>query len=149
MPINSRAKGQTGEREIATALNKVVIEVEEANGIYRPDDAMPQVQRNQNQSAVGGDDLIGTYNFSIEIKNQKDLSVNTWWKQACASAARQGKQPVLIYKIHRKGWKVVMGGGIGHQDGNNLPKAWTPVARLEVELDDFVNLFREVVRKAL
>lgn len=153
-PVKSRrsasavAKGKNGERDIAKRLNEAVKAVYEANGLDW-DDEFPQVQRNQNQSAVGGDDLVGTYNFSIEIKNHANPSPNVWWKQAVASAARTGRQPVVIYKIPRVGWRVIMGGGINHVAGNHLPGVWSAVQRVEIDIDDFVTLFTEVTRKSL
>lgn len=144
----SVAKGKTGERDVAKRLNDALKPIYEARHIPW-DDSCPQVQRNQNQSAVGGDDLVGTFNFSIEVKNHATPAPNVYWKQALASAARTGKQPVVIYKIPRVGWRVIMGGGIKHEAGGGLPGLWMPVGRLEISLDDFVELFADVARHSM
>lgn len=116
-----------------------------------PPDWTPQVQRNQNQSAVGGDDLIGTYDFSIEIKRQEALSLDKWWKQACVSASRQGKIPVVIYKQNRKPWRVMIGGYIVHPSVKpaDPKKVFIAVPRMEVNLEDFERLFAAVVQASL
>ena len=95
--INVRQKGQEGEREVARALNVVICEVLKAHGIPPPPKDV--VQRNQNQSAVGGSDLSNTFNLAIEVKRQEELSVNTWWKQCEKSAMENpGDVPVLVYR---------------------------------------------------
>lgn len=138
MGINIRTKGQTGEREIANALNDIVLEVCASKGYAVPD--KPPVQRNQNQSAVGGSDLTNPFGLCIEIKRQEQISVNTWWKQ-CAQAAHEfGGLPVLIYRQNRKGWRVVM----------NLYFPWlagepAQAVRGEVEYEQFLLWFRTVV----
>lgn len=144
----SVAKGKTGERDVAKRLNDALKLVYDEKGLPW-DDAVPVVQRNQNQSAVGGDDLVGTFNFSIEVKNHATPAPNVYWKQALASAARTGLQPVVIYKINRVGWRVIMGGGIQHIAGNRLPGLWMPVSRLEITIDDFIELFKDVARHSL
>lgn len=147
--VHAANKGKAGEQDIARRMNDIVEEeYVKAHGAL-PEGWVTTVQRNQNQSAVGGDDLVGTFNFSIEIKNQKELSLNTWWKQSIASAARQGKQPVLIYKVFRKGWEVLMGGAIKHEAMNGRPAVYARCSRLQVSLDDFLDLWREVVRQSL
>lgn len=101
MPINIRAKGANGERKIATDLNDIINGVILGRGGALP--VKPIVQRNQNQSAVGGGDLTGTFGLSIEVKCQEALSVNTWWKQCVEASKRNGEQPVLLYKQNNKG----------------------------------------------
>lgn len=150
MPINGRTKGHDAERDIARRFNEIVeTTYRQVTGNELPEDWTPQVQRNQNQSAVGGDDLIGTYGFSIEVKRQEALSLDKWWKQACLSAGRQGKTPVVIFKQNRKPWRVLMGGGISHPLCKDGAVAWITVPRLEVSLEDFERLFTEVCRKSL
>lgn len=130
MTINGRTKGHTAERQIAKALNEIYNEVCQERGMPLPD--VPTIQRNQNQSAVGGDDLTGTMNYSIEVKRQEDLSLNSWWKQAVASAARQGKTPVVIFKQNRLKWRVLTVGQFGAR-----------VFRVEISFEDFCLLFRD------
>ena len=102
MGINIRIKGAAGEREIIEALNTILAELHE----NKP---FPTVQRNQNQSAVGGADLINTFQLVIEVKRQEQLAVETWWKQCVTSANRiPGGTPVLVYRQNRQPWRVVM-----------------------------------------
>lgn len=148
--INSRTKGHDAERDIAKRLNDIVEAVYRANHGELPENWTPQVQRNQNQSAVGGDDLIGTYQFSIEIKRQEQLSLDKWWAQARASASRQGKVPVVIFKQSRQPWRVLIGGGIAHPGiMMGLPAIWMSCGRVEVKLEDFEELFTKVVKASM
>lgn len=148
--INSRTKGHDAERDIAKRLNDIVEVIRTAYRGPLPEDWTPQVQRNQNQSAVGGDDLIGTYQFSIEIKRQEQLSLDKWWEQACASASRQGKVPVVIFKQSRQPWRVLIGGGIAHPGLSMVaPAIWHKCGRVEVKLEDFEELFAKVVKASM
>ena len=80
------------------------------------------VQRNQNQSAVGGGD-INILGLSVEVKRCETLAVEQWWRQCETSAMRNGDVPVLIYRQNRKAWQVVMparvnlpnGAQVGHR----------------------------------
>jgi hypothetical protein len=108
--INIRAKGAEGEREVARALNQVVEEILTA---YRWDEeiiagARRCIQRNQNQSAVGGNDLSNVFGLSIEVKRQEELSVESWWCQCVSSAMRNNEFPVLIYRKNHQKWNVVL-----------------------------------------
>lgn len=109
MSINIRQKGFNGEREVATLLNGLVMQVMRELGF--PEDrvlaAATTVQRNQNQSAVGGADLSNTFGLAIEVKRHENLSgFNGWWKQCLAAAERNGEIPVLIYRQNRSPWIV-------------------------------------------
>lgn len=106
MTINIRQKGANAERELATELNLIVNGVLSRNGFPLP--AKPIIQRNQNQSAVGGSDLTFPVPIALEVKRQEQLSVNTWWRQTEVAAKEFGGTPVLIYKQSRKPWTVVM-----------------------------------------
>jgi len=108
MGINVRQKGASGEREIADAMNYILYQV--AKELEFPEEqclkAMSSIQRNQNQTAVGGNDLTHTLGLSIEIKRQEQLSLSTWWAQCAAAAQRHNELPVLIYRQNRKPWRV-------------------------------------------
>lgn len=110
MPINRQAKGKDAEREVANELNVALNGILVTLGVPLPQ--VPYIQRNQNQSAVGGKDLTGTFDLCIEIKRQETLSVNTWWAQCLAAARRNGEKPVLIYRQNRQAWAVVMEVGL-------------------------------------
>lgn len=94
--VNARTKGAAGERKVATELNEIIYIELHKRGLPIP--ASPIVQRNQNQSAVGGADLINTLGYSIEVKCQEVLNVKAWWKQALDQAEIDGNIPVVIYK---------------------------------------------------
>lgn len=108
MGIDVRAKGQQGEREIADMLNYGIYSAMKRMGYPESDclRGMRTVQRNQMQSAVGGNDLTNCFGLSIEVKRQETLAVPQWWKQTVAAASRNGEVPVLIYRQNRKAWHV-------------------------------------------
>lgn len=103
--INIRAKGQDGEREVADELNYIINRILKEAG--QPIPGTPIVQRNQNQSAVGGNDLSNTFGLSIEVKRQEQLSIGTWWRQCVKAAEQNSEHPVLLYRQNRKPWKCV------------------------------------------
>lgn len=141
--INVRQKGAKGERDLATDLNGIVNSVYQAAGYPLPD--KPIIQRNQNQTAVGGKDLVGTFGLAIEVKRQENLSVNTWWRQCEASADALHEFPVLIYRQNGKAWRVVL------YLWGQLPQAKfsNPAAikmRAEIDYESFKSWFRSWVR---
>lgn len=144
MGINIRTKGQSGEREVATMLNDVVKAVREQLGYPKLEERDLPFQRNQNQSAVGGDDLTNPFGLAIEVKRQEALSVNTWWNQCLASACRSQGRAILIYRQNRKAWRVVMTGLITITHSKNIG----PV-RVEIELETFKQWFAEVYKDYL
>lgn len=136
--VNIRQKGADGERKIATRLNEIIFERMHTMGLPMPD--RPVVQRNQNQSAVGGGDLTGTFGMCIEIKCQETLSIPAWWKQCTTAAKRNNDMPVLIYKQNNKGWKVVL-----------LSQLWIGPCKMgpwvisQISWDDFQEYFKSYV----
>lgn len=107
MAINIRQKGAGGEREVIDALQLIVWRVKTEYGIpFKYTD--PDLQRNQNQSAVGGSDITNPFGLSIEVKRQEALSIATWWKQCEASAKRTSEVPVLLFRQNGKKWRCVM-----------------------------------------
>ena len=141
MSINIRQKGQEGEREIQRALEPIVRRLMQAGGYPLPD--KPIVQRNQNQSAVGGSDLSNTFGLCIEVKRQEQLSINTWWQQCTKAADDNGEHPVLLYRQNGKKWRCVT-------------LAWAPVPsggqvqiRAEFDFDTFLHWFEQWVQRKL
>ena len=106
--INIRQKGANAEREVVNMLNGLAIDARKQRGLPALDKQDLPVQRNPLQAAIGGGDITNPFGFDIEVKNCAQLSINTWWKQCTASAERSGGTPVLMYKVARKGWRVVM-----------------------------------------
>lgn len=108
MTIDVRAKGANGEREVADMLNAIVVEVMTAMA-YPAEEvakAARTIQRNQNQSAVGGCDLSNVFGLAVEVKRQENLAVPQWWRQCVAAAERNNELPVLMYRQNRKAWHV-------------------------------------------
>lgn len=140
--INVRNKGATGEREIADDLNYIL------KGIYLelklPWPDKPIVQRNQNQSAVGGCDLTGTYGLAIEIKRQEQLTVNTWWAQCTRAAEALDHHPVLLFRQNAKPgqrtkWRCITIVDVPLPHAHLKPMQ----VRAEMDYEDFKNWFRD------
>ncbi len=134
MGIDPRTKGAEGERQVYKMLNDIIVGVMLA--LEFPADevekAKTMVQRNQNQSAVGGNDLTNTFGMSIEIKRQEQLSVNTWWQQCVTAAKRNNELPVLMYRQNRKPWRVRT---LGFLHAPSKDGSWTSVQAV-VEFDE-------------
>lgn len=104
MAINSRSKGQRGEREVRDFLQKVVDEVAfEKKMLYSP-----EVKRNLMQSMEGGHDLVGIPGLAVEVKFCENPQVDKWWEQTLEQAHRIKGLPILIYRKTRAKWQVVM-----------------------------------------
>lgn len=143
--MTARSKGQEGEREIAAILNGLVNEVRQSRGLVKLNTNVALFQRNQNQSAVGGDDLTNPLHLSIEIKRQEQLSINSWWNQCIVSAQKQNYIPILLFRQNRKPWRCCMETSIPL-----MPQALQPLAasnsygpcRVEIDFNEFKNWFR-------
>jgi hypothetical protein len=132
-------------------LNGIVVEVMTAMA-FPPAEiqaASKMVQRNQNQTAVGGCDLSNVFGMAIEVKRQEQLSVGTWWVQAVKSAERNQELPVLIYRQNRKPWRIrtyawlaLPGAAVG---------SWSRQQQIvaEFDLDTFKGWFAQWVRGKL
>lgn len=136
MAINIRTKGQNGEREVAKFLNDIYAEVYEELGLTLPEKDI--AQRRQNQSAVGGSDLDNTCGYSIEVKRQEALQINTWWQQCIKSANEDRKLPVLMYKQNRKKWRVVL----YMYNMRLFGSEEITYHRAEISLEDFAVIFK-------
>lgn len=142
MSINIRQKGQEGEREIARLLEPIIRRLMTAGGYPMSD--KPIVQRNQNQSAVGGSDLSNTFGLAIEVKRQEQLAVNTWWKQCETAADDNGEWPVLLYRQNGKKWRAMTKVDVP------LPgQAAHVTLRATLELDEFLHWFELWVQRQL
>lgn len=137
--INIRTKGQEGEREIVRALDGIIQKVAKEHG-YELNGS--SVQRNQNQSAVGGCDLSNTFGLAIEVKRQEVLSINTWWDQTVAQAKRNGEVPVLLYRQNRKSWKCVINGEVPLAQLSAISQPSTVPARVEISWESFLTWFQ-------
>lgn len=98
--LNSRSKGQRGEREVVKILQEIMDDVCMELGKEKI-----CIQRNQNQSWKGGEDLTGLPWLSVEIKYQNCDFQNAWWNQ-CVRQAKANQIPVLFYRRNHKPWRV-------------------------------------------
>lgn len=149
MGIDVRQKGAEGERQVIKMLTPIIIDVMTTMEFPREkiDAAMKMVQRNQNQSAVGGNDLSNTFGMSIEVKRQEQLAINTWWQQCETAANRNNELPVLIFKQNNKPWRFITYGFL-HAPADN--GGWTSVrARVEFNEETFKSWFRAWVKGKL
>lgn len=148
MPLNGRTKGITGEQEVARDLNGIVDDLLRELGLPPQDPTKPRIQRNQNQSAVGGCDLVGTFELAIEVKRQEALAINTWWNQCVASAAALHHHPVLIFRQNtpaggRKLWRVLTVVDVG------VPGTVPIQCRAEIAYEDFKVWFKRWAKEHL
>ena len=95
MSAKSRNKGARGERELLALLSE------------RFPDLL--LQRNYDQAAFGGSDLLGLPGISLEVKRYQRENVHRqeWWTQAC-QVATQNRIPVLAYRFDRSEWQSVL-----------------------------------------
>lgn len=152
MGINIRQKGAEGERQVAKALNETLqVVLTRHNWSQEVRDAcVKAIQRNQNQSAVGGSDLSNVFGLAIEVKRQEQLSVNTWWTQCVAAASRNREFPVLVYRQNRQAWSVVMYGSLVVPAVNGGAVASNSLsARVEISWEDFLRWFALWVERKL
>lgn len=129
----SKRKGATGEREAVRMLDSI-IERLLASQEWPADvvkAAQECIQRNQNQSAVGGCDLNGVFGMAVEIKRQEQLSINTWWKQCEEQAKRNNEHPVLLYRQNNNPWRCITIGAAP------LPGGRMGTMRIQMEEDAF------------
>ena len=129
-PINSRNKGATGEREIANMFREAFPELAD------------KIHRNPDQARNGGYDILGLEPFAIEVKRAARPLLKKWWMQAVAQAdAADGPHiPVLIYRIDRGEWRVLIPLlDVGSFDLKYIPEIsldlFYLVARQQLELD--------------
>lgn len=130
--INSRSKGQRGEREIVKLLQSVVDKVCEEHSVEKV-----LIERNQNQSNQGGYDLIGLDWLAPEVKRCETLSVDKWWEQTLRQA-KPGQMPVLFYRKSRMSWKVRVWGSAECAVGAKIA--------VEIEIEDFLKIFEKVCK---
>lgn len=121
---NSRTKGAAGEREVARILQDQL-------GI--------ELTRNLDQTRDGGYDLLGLPGWAIEVKRYKTAGKaerQAWWKQAVEQAG-EDLQPVVIYRLDRQGWRVMMA----------WPEELFPIGDMRGIADIDIDLWCAVVRE--
>ena len=91
MPINSREKGKTGERELANKLKE-----------YGYD-----CRRGQQFSGANGDaDVVGLDGVHLEVKRTERLSLYDALAQS-KHDARDGEMPVVVHRKNHCEWVVI------------------------------------------
>jgi len=152
MGINPRTKGASGEREVADMLNGIIVKVMTAMA-YPPEQvaaAAKSVQRNQNQSAVGGCDLTNVFGMAVEVKRQESLAIPAWWRQTVAAAERNNELPVLMYRQNRKAWHIRTYAWLALPGGDH-PGMYSKQQRIvaEFDIDTFKAYFAQWVQGKL
>ena len=128
--INSRSKGQRGEREVCKLLQAA------SNTVYEYHELTPPtIERNQMQSNNGGYDLIGIDWLAPEVKMCETFLLDKWWQQTLSQCA-PNQTPVLIYRKSRVKWRVRMIGSI-------FVNADTHMGVLaDISIDEFLTWFQ-------
>jgi Holliday junction resolvase len=135
-----RAKGASGERELAQALY---------------DELGVRLARRLEQSRAGGFDLslapdqtgpvaAQLARYAIEIKRHAKAPaalVRSWWRQAEAQASAAGLVPVLAYRPDRGAWRFVLPLVELHPD---LTRAPGVEFTAELSLVGFAAVIREI-----
>lgn len=147
MSINVRSKGQRAERQVIGVLQPVVNEVYMSLGC--PIEQVPRLQRNTLQSDIGGFDIVGLDWIALEVKHQEKLECSKWWQQTVRQA-KNGQEPILMYKQNNVRFRVMLHGQIAihrsHAETGRRKKVRTVV---DIPLDVFLLYFRERVYSEL
>lgn len=139
--MNVVNKGKVGEREVCDLLRIEAMRCFTENQWIDKetrDRIFASIQRNQNQSAVGGHD-IEFMGLSIEVKRQEALSLVSWWQQTMRAAEKINARPVLIYRQNHKPWRVKMEVQLHITPEQFL---WAPA---EIEVDIFERWLRSYI----
>ena len=91
--INSRDKGQRGERELFGLLSDYL-------GII--------CKRNVDQARAGGADGIDIPGWAMEVKRGEKEEVRSWWLQTCRQAHVCGARPLLWWRANRQPWRAIV-----------------------------------------
>ena len=113
MSAMSRAKGQTGEREIAALIRDLT---------------GWDVRRSVRQHD-GDSDLEGVPGWSVEVKRHVRATrseIAGWWAQTVAQAERAGAMPVLFFRLDRDAWRAVWPIAVNLTE--QRPPMWTAYA---------------------
>ena len=144
--VNSRAKGSSFERAVATCL------LEELGLVFKRD-------LEQYRQGDRGDLLCADMDFPAVIECKayaKGASVKpAWWDQVCSAATAANKWPLLVYKYDRMPWRWRMPAQVlidlGHPHGcSQMPKDAQLDWNYAVEMDTqtCMTIIREVLAHA-
>lgn len=122
-PGGSRTKGQGGERELCKLLSQLL-------KLEKP------LERNVDQTRIGGADIVDLKPFAIEVKRQQTLQINTWLAQAVSQATKRNPIPVLVYRKNGGKWTVMLPAGVAFKKRfTGAQKEW-----LTMSLEAFVTI---------
>ena len=91
MPINSKAKGAKGERELAGKLKE--------HGY--------NCRRGQQYNGLEGEDVVGLDYIHIEVKRVQALNLDEAMEQAKRDSTIK-QMPAVFHRKNNKKWKVTM-----------------------------------------
>jgi hypothetical protein len=97
MPINSRAKGKTAERELINELSPLL--------------PFLKLERNLDQTREGGYDIKGMGQWAAEVKRYKVIKpgdFKRFWTQTLEQARSDRKLPALFMREDNREWVVVV-----------------------------------------
>lgn len=131
MPINSRAKGQRGERQVIDLLQPIVDRVHAQHSL-----SPVLLQRNTLQAHMGGEDIANLHGFSVEVKFCETITLKQWWEQCLRQAKARQAHPVLFYRKSKQKWAVKTNCFC------ETPKSGYKVsAAVEMTIEDFLTWF--------
>lgn len=90
--MNSKAKGNRGERELANLLKSQGHE---------------NAKRGQQYCGIGQADVVGIEGIHIECKRQQQVSDEKWLQQS-ERDAKPNEIPVVIYRRNHEKWKILI-----------------------------------------
>ena len=127
MPINSRAKGKSAEREVINLLQPLLPYL--------------KLERNLDQTRDGGHDIKGMGRWAAEVKRYAEVApadFKRFWQQTLDQAKAIHKWPVLFVREDRRDW-VVYVRLEDICDGMLDPDDWCVVG---LSIDGFVKVFK-------
>lgn len=92
MTINSKQKGNRGEREFARLCRE--------NGFH-------EARRGQQYNGLDGEDVVGLPYMHIEIKRVERLNISKAIRQAIEDA-KEDQIPMVAHRKNREEWLVTM-----------------------------------------
>ena len=91
MPINSKQKGNRGERELANKLKEFGYDT----------------KRGQQRSGIEGDDVVGLAGIHIECKRVERLQLTDAMLQSRRDS-KDGETPIVAHRKNHEDWYVTM-----------------------------------------
>ncbi len=98
--VGARGKGASGEREVKIILRSILAPVYLHHNV-----ALPEFERNLEQSRGGGYDLKGLEWLAIEVKRQERSNLTAWWEQTLKQTGEH-QIPFLIHRANHQPWRV-------------------------------------------